>query len=168
VEATKLTPTPTTVAVPVLRLRGYRPEDLHVPFAAAPRFDHFGRDHVDEDFREKPSFGVAFEVIGRLVPAEVRVQHQRQEQIVPVVHDDELSAGALLRGVVDQIFLSAVGADIALQGEVAGDDFLDRDFLVPAVAAVFLFAARFGHLFGAAQRAPRFHDRLTRHGSIYN
>jgi hypothetical protein len=43
-----------------------------------------------------------------------------------------------------------VRADVALQRELARDDFFDRDFLVPAVAAVLFLAARLGHLFGAA------------------
>ena len=83
----------------------------------------------------RPS-GSPFEVVGRLVPAEVRVEHQRQEQVVAVVDDDQLAAGTLQRGVVDQVFLGAVRADVALQRELARDDFLDRDLLVPAVAAV--------------------------------
>src|SRR5213596_1064429 len=40
------------LAVPVLRLRVHRPEDLHVPLAAAPWLDDFGGDDVDQDFRE--------------------------------------------------------------------------------------------------------------------
>src|SRR5205823_3814969 len=46
-------------------------------------------------------------------------------------------------------------------------DFFDRDLLVPAVAAVLLFSPGFGYFLGAAQRAPRLHDRLARHASIY-
>ena len=46
-------------------------------------------------------------------------------------------------------------ADIAFQREIARNDFLDRNLFVPAVAAVFFFAARFRHLFGPAQRAAR-------------
>ena len=104
-------------------------------------------------------FGVAFEVVGRLVPAERRVEHQRQEQVVAVVDHDQLAAGTLLGRVVDQVFLRALGADVALDRELAGDDLFDRDFLVPAVAAVFLLAARLRDLFGAAQRAARLDDR---------
>ena len=60
------------LAVPVLRLGVDRPEDLHVPFAAAPGLDDLGGDDVDEQLREQPALGVALEVIGGLVPAEVR------------------------------------------------------------------------------------------------
>ena len=38
--------------------------------------------------------------------------------------------------MIDQILLGAVGADVALQRELTGDDLLDGDLLVPAVAAV--------------------------------
>ena len=55
--------------------------------------------------------------------------------------------------MVDQVFLRAVGADIALQHELAGDDLLDRDLLVPAVAAIPLVAAWFGNLFGVTECA---------------
>ena len=47
--------------------------------------------------------------------------------------------------------------------ENARDDVLDGDLLVPAVAAVFLLAARLGHLFRAAQHAACLHDGLSRH-----
>ena len=100
-------------------------------------------------------------MVGGLLPREVRVEHQRQEQVVAIVDDDELAARPLDRRVVDQIFLRAVGADVAFERELARDDFLDRDLLVPAVAAVLLLAARLGHLFGAAQRAPRLDDGLA-------
>ena len=46
-------------------------------------------------------------------------------------------------------------ADVALQRELARDDFFDGDFLVPAVAAILFLAARLGDFLGAAQRAPR-------------
>ena len=111
----------------------------------------------------RPS-GSPFEVVGRLVPAEIRIEHHRQEQIVPVVDDDQLTAGALQRRVVDQVLLGAVRADVALQRELARDDLFDGDLLVPAVAAVLLFAARLGHFLRAAQRAPRLDDRLAWHG----
>ena len=78
----------------------------------------------------------------RLVPREIGIEHQCQEQVVPIVHNDELSAGALERGMIDEIFLGAVRADVALQRELPRDDLFDGDFLVPTVAAVFLFAPR--------------------------
>src|SRR3977135_2966193 len=65
--------------------------------------------------------------------------------------------------MVDEIFLRAVCTDVALQRELARDDFFDGNFLVPAIAAVFLLAARFRYLFGTAQRAPRLDDRLAWH-----
>ena len=111
------------------------------------------------------AFGIAFEVIGGLVPREARVQHHRQEQVVAVVDDDELAAGALERRVVDEVFLGAVGADVALQRELARDDLFDRDLLVPAVAAVALLAARLGDFLRAAQRAPRLGHGLSGHRS---
>src|SRR5262249_55983327 len=86
------------------------------------------------------------------------------EQVVPIVDDDQLPARTLQGRVVDQILLGAVRPDVALECELAGDDLLDRDFLVPAVAAVFLFTAGLGHLFRAAERAPRLDDRLAWHG----
>ena len=52
-----------------------------------------------------------------------------------------------------RVLLGRVGADVAFQGEFARNDFLDGDFLVPAVPAVFLFPARLGHFLGAAQGA---------------
>jgi hypothetical protein len=136
-----------------------------VPFPAAPGLDDLRGDDIDQDLRKQAPFRVPFEVVGRVVPPEVRVEHQRQEQIVSVVHDNQLPAGPLLRGVVDEVFLGAVRADVALQCELAGDDFLDRDFLVPAVAAVLFLAAGLRHFFGAAQRAPRLGDRLAWHDS---
>ena len=126
-----------------------------MPLAAAPRLDDLGGDDVHQDFGECPPFGVAFQVIGGLVPAEVRVEHHRQEQIVAVVDDDDLAAGPFDGGVVDQVLLGAVRADVALERELAGDDLLDRDLLFPAVPAVALFAARFGDFLRAAQRALR-------------
>src|ERR1041385_2227088 len=146
---------PLHLAVPVLRLRIRRPEHLEMPLAAAPRLDHFRRGDVDEDLGERASFRIALEVIRRLVPRERRIEHHRQEQVVSVVDDDQLAAGALQRRVIDEVLLRAVGADVALERELARDDLFDRDFLVPAVAAVFLLAARLGNLFRAAQRAAR-------------
>jgi hypothetical protein len=94
-------------------------------------------------------------VVGRLVPAEVRVEHHRQEQVVAVVDDDDLAAGTLDGRVVDQVLLGAVRADVALERELARDDLLDGDLLFPAVAAIALFAARLRDLFRAAERALR-------------
>src|SRR6188768_1871980 len=45
---------PLHLAVPVLRLGIAGPEDFEVPFAAAPGLDHFRRDHVHQDLRERP------------------------------------------------------------------------------------------------------------------
>src|SRR6185503_18452948 len=78
-------------SVPVFGLGVDRAEDFHVPLAAAPRLDHFGRYDVDEDLGEEAPFRVALEVVRRLVPPEVRIEHQRQKQIVPVVDDDQLA-----------------------------------------------------------------------------
>src|SRR6185503_17465719 len=50
-------------AVPILRFGIHRSEDFHVPFAAAPGFDHLGRDDVDEDFGEQAAFRIALEVV---------------------------------------------------------------------------------------------------------
>jgi hypothetical protein len=47
-----------------------------------------------------------------------------------------------------------VGADVALQREIAGDDFFNGDFLVPAFAAVAFFAAGLRDFLGAAQAQP--------------
>jgi len=44
--------------------------------------------------------------------------------------------------VINEVLLRAVRADVSLQRELARDDLFDRDLLVPAVAAIFLFAAR--------------------------
>jgi len=60
--------------------------------------------------------------------------------------------------MVDEIFFGAVGTDVTLQREFTGDDFLDGDFLVPAVAAIALVSTRLGDLFRAAQRTPAFND----------
>jgi hypothetical protein len=59
-----------------------------------------------------------------------------------------------------------VGADIALEGELTRDDFFDGDLLVPAIAAVFFLASRFGHLFGAAQRTTNVGYRPSGHPEI--
>src|SRR4029077_5929117 len=99
--------------VPVLGLGARGPEDFHVPFAASPGFDHFGGDDINEQLRELASLRISFEVIGRLVPPEIRVEHHRQEEIVSIIDHDQLSAGTLERGVVDEIFLRAVRADVA-------------------------------------------------------
>src|SRR5690606_30005672 len=109
------------------------------------------------------ALGIALEVIGRFVPREGRIQDQRQEQVVPVVDDDELSAGAFDGRVVDEVLLGAVRADVSLERELARDDLLDGDLLVPAVAAVLLFTAGLGHVLGAAERAPGLGDGFPGH-----
>ena len=64
------------LAVPVLRLGVDGAEDLHVPFAAAPGLDDLRGDDIHEQLREQPALGIALEVIGGLVPAEVRIQRR--------------------------------------------------------------------------------------------
>src|SRR3954468_19115432 len=154
------------LAVPVLGLGIGRTEHFEVPLAPAPRLDDLRGDHVDEDLGERPPLGVPLEVIGRLVPRETRVEHHRQEQIVAVVDDDQLAAGALQRRVVNEVLLGAVRADVALQRELARDDVLDRDLLVPAIAAVFLLASRLGDFLRVAERASYLRYRFAGHGSI--
>ena len=127
-----------------------------MPLSATPRLDDLGCNDVHEDLGKGPPFGIAFEVIRGFVPAEVRVEDHGEEQIVPVVDDEDLAAGAFDGRVVDQVLLGAVRADIALERELAGDDLLDGDLLFPAVPAVALFAARFGDFLRLAQRALRF------------
>ena len=136
---------------------------LQVPLAAAPRLDDVGGDDVDQDLGERAVFGIVLEVIRLVVPHEGRVEQQRQEQIVAVVDDQELADGALLRRVIDEVLLGAVRADVALERELARDDVLDGDLLVPAVAAVALVAARLGDFLRAAQRAPDGFGRLSGH-----
>src|SRR5262245_60933865 len=104
-------------------------------------------------------------MIRGLVPAEIRVEHHRQEQIVAVVDHDELPAGALQRGMVNEVFLGAMRTDVALQREFPRDDFFDGDLFVPAVAAVFLFASRLRDFLRTAERAPRLGDGLAWHPS---
>jgi hypothetical protein len=65
--------------------------------------------------------------------------------------------------VVKQVLFRAVRADIALERELARDNFLDRDLLVPAVAALSFFAPRLGHFFRAAQRTPRLFNDFAGH-----
>src|SRR5687768_13634591 len=139
-----------------------------MPLAAAPRFDHLRGDDVNEDLGEAAPFGIPLEVVRRFVPAEIWIQHHRQEQIVAVVDDDDLAARAFGRRVVDQILLGTVRADVALERELPGDDLLDRDLLFPAVAAVTLLAARFGHILGAAEGTLGLGDsRFARHSVNY-
>src|SRR6266481_8888642 len=102
-------------------------------------------------------------MVRRLVPSEIRVERHREEEIVAVVDDDQLPAGTLERGMVNEVLLGAVGADVPLQRELVRDNFFDRDFLVPAVAAVLFLAAGFGNLLRAAECAPRLGDRLPGH-----
>jgi hypothetical protein len=135
-----------------------------MPLTTAPRLDDLGGDDVDEELREGAALRIAFELVGGLVPGEVRVDRHRQEQVVAVIDDNNLADRALLGGMVDEVFLGAVGADVALQREIAGDDFFDRDLLVPAVAAVAFFTARFRDFLGAAQGAALLvADRLAGH-----
>ena len=133
---------------------GWPPENFEVPLAAAPRLDHVGRDDVDQNLGEGPPFRVVFQVIGGVVPRKTRIEHQRQEQVEAVVDDDELAAG---RFWVEwyMVLLGAVRADIALERELARDDVLDGDLLVPAVAAVALVSR-------AARRPPS--RRTARNG----
>src|SRR5690606_39401941 len=107
---------------------------------------------------EAARFGVAFEVIGGVLPAEVGVEDEREEQVVAVVHDDQLTAGTLQRGVVDEVLLGAVRPDVALQGELARDDLFDGDLLVPAVAAVLLVTAGLGDVLRSAEGTARTGD----------
>src|SRR5262245_12609698 len=151
------------LAVPILRLGVGRSEDFHMPFAPAPRLDDLGGHHIHQDLGEDATLGIALEVIGRLVPAEVRIEHEREKQVVPVVDDDQLATGALERRVIDQVFLGAVRADVTLQRKFAGDDFFDGDLLVPAVATVLLLALGLGDILGAAKGTPRLGDRLAGH-----
>src|SRR5438876_9489322 len=104
-ETTNYNYKPSHLAVPVLGLRIGRTEDLEMPFAAAPRLDHFGRDDVDENLGKDAAFGIAFEMVGRLVPAEIRIERQRQEQIVAVVEDDQLTARPLQRRMINEVLL---------------------------------------------------------------
>src|SRR6266542_823675 len=157
---------PLHLSIPVFPFGTGRSENFEVPLAAAPRLYHLSRNDVHEDLGEGPPFGIPFEVVGRLVPRERGVEHHRQKQVVSIVDHDELTAGTLHRGVVDEIFLSAVRPDVALEREFAGDDLFDGDLLVPAVAAVPLLTARFGHVLRAAQRAPRLYYGFPGHGSI--
>jgi hypothetical protein len=134
-----------------------------MPFSAAPRLDDLGGDDVDDDLGKRASFRITVQVVRGLVPRERGVEHHRQEQIVAVVDDDELTARAFLGGVVDEVFLRAVGADIAFQREFTRDDFFDRDLLVPAVAAVLLLAARLRDVLGIAERAANLRDGFPGH-----
>src|SRR5919201_1173206 len=86
-----------------------------------------------------------------------RLDHFRGDDV------DDLAAGALDGGVIDEVLLGAVRADVALQRELARDDLFDGDLLFPAVATVFLLTARLQRVLRAAQRASRFGDRLSRH-----
>src|SRR6266851_3840946 len=102
-------------------------------------------------------------MVRRLVPPEIRVERHREKQVIPVVDDDQLPAGTLERGMVNEVLLGAVGADVPFQRELARDNFFDRDFLVPAVAAVLFLATGFGDLLRAAECTPRLGDRLPGH-----
>src|SRR6476469_7652317 len=89
---------PLHLAVPVFSFRAGGPEDLQVPFSAAPGLDDFRRDDIDQDLGERPSFRIPFEVVGGLVPCEAAIEDHREKEVVAVVHHDELAAGALQRG----------------------------------------------------------------------
>src|SRR5688572_13967427 len=101
--------------VPVLRLLLRRSENLHVPLAAAPWFDDVANDNVDENLREGAALGIPLEVIRLFIPAKRRIEQHRQKEVEAVVDDDDLAAGTLLGGVVDEVFFGAVGADIPLE-----------------------------------------------------
>jgi len=124
-----------------------------MPLAPAPRLDDFGGDDVDQNLPETPTFRVALEVIRLLFPRKIRVEEHRQEQVVPIVDHDNLAAGTLDGGMVDEVFLGAMRADIALECELARDDFLDGDLFFPAVATIPLFATWFRYLFGGGDFA---------------
>ena len=68
-----------------------------MPLAAAPGLDHLGGDHVNENLRKRTPFRVAFKVICRLIPAEVRIEEDRQKKVVSIVDDDQLAAGTFDR-----------------------------------------------------------------------
>src|SRR5215211_6161243 len=88
--------------VPVLRLRVDRAEDFQVPLAAAPGFDDFRSDDVDEDLREGTAVRIAVEVVRWVIPAERWEKDERQEQVEAVVDHEQLPAGALYGRVVDE------------------------------------------------------------------
>ena len=118
-----------------------------------PGLNDLAEGNIHEDLGKRAAFGISVEMIRLFVPGEAGIQHHRQKQVVAVVDHDELPAGALQGGVVDEVFFGAVGADVALQGEFPRDDLLDGDLLVPAVATVPLVAAGLGDLLRAAERA---------------
>src|SRR5262245_10498965 len=124
-----------------------------MPLAAAPRLDDIGCENVDENLAERALLGIVIEMIGLIVPAERRVEQHRQKQIVTVVDHLNLADGIALRGVEQQLFFGVLRPDVAFQREFARDDFLDRDFLVPARAAVARVAFGLGNVLATAQRA---------------
>src|SRR5262249_23204080 len=93
------------------------------------------------------------------------IERDGQKQVVAVIDHQQLTDGALLSRVVDEVFLGAVRADVPLQRELARDDVFDRDFLVPAIAAIALVAARLGDIFRAADPAAHTFGGLTGHVS---
>ena len=134
-----------------------------MPFSPTPGLDDLRGNDIDEYLGEGAPLGIAIEMVGRFVPPEVRVQDHRQEQVVAVVYDENLAARSFDGRVVDQVLLGAVGADVPLEGELAGDDLLDRDLLFPAVAAVAFLAARLRDFFRLSEGALRFGNvRFTR------
>ena len=113
-----------------------------MPFPPAPGLDHLGCHDIDEDLGEGSPLRIAIEMVGGLIPPEVRIQDHREKQIVTVVDDENLAARPLDCRVIDQVLLGAVSADVPLERELPGDDLLDGDLLFPAVSAVALLTAR--------------------------
>src|SRR5690606_4846137 len=132
-----------------------------------PGFDDVSGDDIDDDLGKAAVLGILLEVVGRVVPVEDRVEQQRQEQVVAVVDHLELGDRTLLRRVEDEVLLGTLGADVALDRELAGDDVFDRDLLLPALAAVTFVAARVGDFTRAAQRAPQRLCNLPGHSANY-
>src|SRR4029453_5791964 len=124
-----------------------------MPLAAAPRFDDIGRENVDENLAERTLLRVVVEVIRLIVPAERRIEQDRQKQIVPVVDDLDLADRTTLRRVEQQLFFGVLGADVPLERELARADFFDGNLLFPARAAVAGIALWFGNVLPAAERA---------------
>jgi hypothetical protein len=56
--------------------------------------------------------------------------------------------------VIDEILLSVLRADIALEFELTCDDFFDGNLLIPAVRTIAGLAARLGHLLNATECTP--------------
>src|SRR4051812_38957415 len=110
------------LAIPVLRFGVGRPEDLQVPLPATPGLNDLGCDDIHENFGKAAAFGISLEVVRLFVPAKIGVEHDRQEQVIAVVDDDDLAAGSLDGRVINQVFLGAVRTDVALECKLPGDD----------------------------------------------